>query len=429
MRPAGGSAAGSSPSRTSSRRGWSRRWGASSSTPRTTTCWPWSRSSAWSWWIPGTLAARCGSARRTSSTASTTPRRRRSRRSGRSPGGSGRTPDARAACDRYASSPRPAPSIGSRSRSISTTIGATGWIRKLIAVAYVGEYGLECDQLSSINLLAIDLDRPGRRPPQLSTTATSATWSGGAPGGSSTPSPDGWGDGPILLEHRLESVRAAGRRRSVSTSPAGRPGRSASRPTSWCSRSPSRSSGGSTSGSSCPRRRSGRSPSWATARTPRSRLGFRRRVWRDLGYAGAIFTDAPFGTAWDHSRFQAGEAGGLTLLPRRPARASPSTEGTDADQAERLLRRVERSYPDAASAYNGRAARSSWPTAPLALGSYASYKIGQWTTIAGTEAAPVGNLFFAGEHCHVFGDSGFMNSGVVSGRATARALLARLDGH
>ncbi|MBV8270471.1 MAG: FAD-dependent oxidoreductase, partial [Planctomycetaceae bacterium] len=69
-----------------------------------------------------------------------------------------------------------------------------------------------------------------------------------------------------------------------------------------------------------------------------------------------------------------------------------------------------------------------WLTDPLALGSYACYKTGQWTTIAGTEAAPVGNLYFAGEHCHTF-ETGYMNSGVASGRATARALLVRLDGH
>jgi flavin-dependent amine oxidoreductase len=39
-----------------------------------------------------------------------------------------------------------------------------------------------------------------------------------------------------------------------------------------------------------------------------------------------------------------------------------------------------------------------------------------------------GNLYFAGEHCHA-SETGYMNSGVASGRATARALLARLDGH
>ena len=155
--------------------------------------------------------------------------------------------------------------------------------------------------------------------------------------------------------------------------------------------------------------------------------GFRRRAWRDLGYSGAIFSDEPFGTAWDHSRLQGGEAGGLTLFPGGRAGVA-ATEGTDAEQAERLLRGVERAFPGAARAANGRAARSSWTTDPLALGSYACYKTGQWTTIAGTEAAPVGNLYFAGEHCHA-SETGYMNSGVASGRATARALLARLDGH
>ena len=34
-------------------------------------------------------------------------------------------------------------------------IGATGWLRTLIAVSFCGEFGLDCDQLSAINLLTM----------------------------------------------------------------------------------------------------------------------------------------------------------------------------------------------------------------------------------------------------------------------------------
>ena len=123
------------------------------------------------------------------------------------------------------------------------TIGASGWIRELIAVAYGGEYGLDSDQLSSINLLAMistDLNE-GRL--NLYDSDERYLVRGGSGrvvdalarrlgGTSRSSSSTGWSrSGP----------RAT---RSGSTSPGRAAGPSASRPTSWCSRSPSRSSGG-----------------------------------------------------------------------------------------------------------------------------------------------------------------------------------------
>ena len=152
-------------------------------------------------------------------------------------------------------------------------------------------------------------------------------------------------------------------------------------------------------------------------------VGFDRRVWRDLGYSGAITSDEPFGTAWDQSRFQKGAAGGLILFPGGRAGVAAG-DGTAAEQAARLLSGVERAFPGVEHACNGRSARSCWPTEPLALGSYACYKPGQWTTIGGIEAVSVGNLYFAGEHCN-FPEPGYMNSGTASGKATARASCSR----
>ena len=49
-----------------------------------------------------------------------------------------------------------------------------------------------------------------------------------------------------------------------------------------------------------------------------------------------------------------------------------------------------------------------WPTFPWTRRRTPAYKPGQWTTIAGAEGVPVGNLFFAGEHCS-YDFQGYMN--------------------
>jgi monoamine oxidase len=65
-----------------------------------------------------------------------------------------------------------------------------------------------------------------------------------------------------------------------------------------------------------------------------------------------------------------------------------------------------------------------WPSNPLARGSYTCYAPGQFTTIAGNEGTPVGNLYFAGEHANSFYDwQGFMEGAALSGIDAANAIL------
>ncbi|MGB3342985.1 MAG: NAD(P)/FAD-dependent oxidoreductase [Aequorivita sp.] len=64
----------------------------------------------------------------------------------------------------------------------------------------------------------------------------------------------------------------------------------------------------------------------------------------------------------------------------------------------------------------------NWIDYPFAKGSYSCYKKGQWTTISGLEIEPIGNFYFAGEHCsEEF--QGFMNGGAETGRSVAENLL------
>ncbi|MGB6092682.1 MAG: NAD(P)/FAD-dependent oxidoreductase [Moheibacter sp.] len=63
----------------------------------------------------------------------------------------------------------------------------------------------------------------------------------------------------------------------------------------------------------------------------------------------------------------------------------------------------------------------NWIEYPWVKASYSCYKPGQWTSIAGHEIEPVGNCFFAGEHCsEMF--QGFMNGAAETGRRVAQGI-------
>lgn len=68
----------------------------------------------------------------------------------------------------------------------------------------------------------------------------------------------------------------------------------------------------------------------------------------------------------------------------------------------------------------------NWIDFPYVKGSYSCYKPGQWTSISGKEMEPVGNFFFAGEHCSSE-FQGFMNGAAETGRRVAETILAAVN--
>lgn len=153
-------------------------------------------------------------------------------------------------------------------------------------------------------------------------------------------------------------------------------------------------------------------------------LGFQTRFWRNQGYNGDFFTDEPFQSGWDSSRLQPGSAGSLTLY----FGGTPGVQvgaGTPQQQAAAFLPGVERVFPGAAAQYTGNAVRFHWPTYPFTRTSYACWKVGQYTTIAGAEFQPVGRLFFAGEHTSI-DYQGYMNGAAETGRRAAKLILKQI---
>jgi monoamine oxidase len=154
-------------------------------------------------------------------------------------------------------------------------------------------------------------------------------------------------------------------------------------------------------------------------------IGYDRRVWREHGANGASMSDLAYQTTWETSRKQPGDAGVLTNFTGG-RHGIEIGQGTPKQQAEAATAALEQVFPGVAAARAGmREARFHWPSHPWSLGSYACFGPGDWTTLRGAIEEPVGGLHFAGEHCAPE-TQGFMEGGCESGETAAAAVLAAL---
>ena len=168
-------------------------------------------------------------------------------------------------------------------------------------------------------------------------------------------------------------------------------------------------------------------------------LQFDTRYWNGPGPWGVsngfISTDLPFQSTWDASRAQAGASGllvdytggirGASYRPPTPYSTSKSSPLVE-QFAQQCLAQLEAPWPGIAPQYTG-LATLSYPTGdPNKLGSYACWKVGQYTEFAGYEKAAQGSVHFAGEHCSV-NFQGYMEGGAREGIRAAKEILAALQ--
>lgn len=152
-------------------------------------------------------------------------------------------------------------------------------------------------------------------------------------------------------------------------------------------------------------------------------IGFDGPVWAEHGSNGAAYADlADFQASWETNPTAATSARAILTdysSAGRGANLDPSKVQTEAG---RFLAAADKVFPGAlarATRLPGGAFRAHlehWPSNPLVRGSYTCYKPGQFTTIAGNEGKPIGNLLFAGEHANSFYEwQGFMEGAALSG--------------
>lgn len=153
-------------------------------------------------------------------------------------------------------------------------------------------------------------------------------------------------------------------------------------------------------------------------------LGFNGRPWRTNGYTGYLFSDRATQSGWDSGQLQPTSQSAFTVYLGGRAGIEVGT-GSAQSQASQFLTVLEAAWPGAQAKFNGKVERFHWPTHPHTMASYACYRVGQFSTIAGAEGKPVGNLFFAGEHCSAW-YQGFMNGAAETGRMAAEDVQAAL---
>jgi monoamine oxidase len=152
-------------------------------------------------------------------------------------------------------------------------------------------------------------------------------------------------------------------------------------------------------------------------------LQFDERFWNDLGSNGDTFSDRGYQSTWEVSRAQAGRAGILVDYTGGTIGASFGSGGATA-RARQFLKQVEPVLPGATDAWNGRATLDYWTGNPWSRGSYAYWKVGQYTRFSGAEGARSGNCHFAGEHTST-DFQGYLNGAVETGERAAAEVLAK----
>lgn len=154
-------------------------------------------------------------------------------------------------------------------------------------------------------------------------------------------------------------------------------------------------------------------------------IAVRNRPWQLRNASGTTFSDSGvYHESWDSSRGFGGDTAIMTAFSGGRLGVAVGESNPEA-QGRRFADALDLIFEGTAEAFLNRAARMHWPTARWFEGSYACYGPGDYCRLGGLEAAPVGGLFFAGEHTSTV-SPGYLNGAVESGERAAREALESL---
>ncbi|MEP6632796.1 MAG: FAD-dependent oxidoreductase [Luteimonas sp.] len=295
--------------------------------------------------------------------------------------------------------------------------GVSGWLRKLIDVAYTTEMGLEIDQQSALNLLTFigsedkdafkvfgesDERSHVRGGNDLIVHELARKLGDALETGSVLEAVDGDAGGYALSFRRDRATRTVRARHVVLALP-------------FTLLRKVRI------GVALPEVKRRALDGLAYGTNAKLMIGYDKRVWREHAANGASMSDLPYQTTWETTRKQPGNGGVLTNFTGGRHGVALG-EGTPKEQADAATASLDKVFPGLAAARAGmREARFHWPTHPWTLGSYACFGPGDWTGFRGAIGESVGGLHFAGEHC-ALDTQGFMEGGCESGETAAAAV-------
>ncbi|HYO79894.1 MAG TPA: FAD-dependent oxidoreductase [Bryobacteraceae bacterium] len=162
-------------------------------------------------------------------------------------------------------------------------------------------------------------------------------------------------------------------------------------------------------------------------------IGFTRPQWRDLNCNGSSYSDlADHQATWETNPTLAnGTRAVLTDYSGGNRGRNYLSEPLQV-KAARFLGDLDRVMPGVHSSARRDKTGSlmvhleHWPSNAFSRGSYTCYQPGQFTSIAGNEGKPVGNLYFAGEHTNSFYEwQGFMEGALLSGIQAAADIVRK----
>lgn len=157
--------------------------------------------------------------------------------------------------------------------------------------------------------------------------------------------------------------------------------------------------------------------------------GFASRPWWTThGSTGSLTCDLPVQQTWDSTVGQEVTSGAGVLTNFLGGdQGVASAEGTpEAWMTSVVLPSLETVWPGTTAAYTADSAvRMHWPTAPFAKGSYTCYRPGQWAYWS-TEGTREGNVHFCGEHCSL-DFQGWMEGAAETGALVAAEVLEDLS--
>ncbi|MCC6459781.1 MAG: FAD-dependent oxidoreductase, partial [Saprospiraceae bacterium] len=142
------------------------------------------------------------------------------------------------------------------------------------------------------------------------------------------------------------------------------------------------------------------------------------RPWRNNGYRGFLFNEQ-ISNGWDSAQMQNDNAGaGSFTCYFGGQRGQSALRGSEQTQLEYVLPALEAAFPGSQKSLSGKMELAAWPSNPFVKGSYSCLKPGQVTEFEGVAFEPVRRLYFAGEHTSTE-YWGFMNGAAETGRRVA----------
>jgi monoamine oxidase len=152
---------------------------------------------------------------------------------------------------------------------------------------------------------------------------------------------------------------------------------------------------------------------------------FNDRFWYGAGNNGNTYADTGFQNTWEVSRAQGGRKGKGILVDYTGGSIGASFgRGTPSSRAQEFMTQLQPLYPgmNVASYWTGRATIDFWTGYQWTKGSYSYWRVGQYTKFSGMEKMRQGNCHFAGEHTSQ-DSQGYLNGAVETGERAAGEIL------